>query len=62
MKQTSKKYYLDKSKTIRKSIIIYKNKGSVHSPIIYISKPKWVTNEEFDKFINNMQIIVPNEQ
>ena len=61
MKQTSEKYYIDKSKTIRKSIIIYENKGTVHSPIIYISKPKYVTQDEFDKFINNIQIIVKND-
>lgn len=61
MKQTSEKYYIDKSKTIRKSIIIYENKGSVHTPIIYIVKPKYVTQEEFDKFINNMQITIKND-
>ena len=61
MKQTSEKYYIDKSKTIRKSIIIYENKGSVHTPIIYVSKPKYVTQDEFDKFINNMQITIKND-
>ena len=61
MKQTSEKYYLDKTKTWRKSVVVFKKEGVCSTPIIYISKPKHVTNEEFDKFINNMQIIVQND-
>ena len=53
-----REYYIDKSKTIRKSIIIYRDMGSVHSPIMYLSKPKWVSQEEFDAFVDNMTISV----
>ena len=51
-------YYIDRSKSIRKSVIIYEVKGSVHSPIIYVQKPKWRTDEEFNEFLDNMQIMV----
>jgi len=53
-----REYYIDKSKTIRKSIIIYRDMGSVHSPIMYLPKPKWVSQEEFDAFVDNMTISV----
>lgn len=54
-------YYIDKSKSIRKSIIIYEVKGSIHSPIMYIQKPRWVSNEEFGNFIDRMQIMIKPE-
>jgi hypothetical protein len=57
-KEKQPEYYIDKSKSIRKSIIIYRIKGSVHSPIMYISKPKFITENEFNDFINNMQIFI----
>jgi hypothetical protein len=56
MKEES--YYIDRSMSIRKSVIIYHNKGSVHSPIVYIKKPKWVSEEEFNDFLDRMQIMV----
>jgi len=54
-------YYIDRSKSsksIRKSVIIYEVKGNVHSPIMYLQKPKWRTDEEFNEFLDNMQIMV----
>jgi len=50
------KYYIDRSKQIRKSVIIYEIDGSVHSPIMYLQKPKWVSQEKFDKFLDGMLI------
>jgi hypothetical protein len=57
-----REYYIDKSKTIRKSIIIYRDMGSVHSPIMYLQKPKWVSQEEFDAFVDNMTIAVKTKE
>ena len=54
----SEKYYIDKSQTLRKAIIIYKIEGSVHSPIMYLKKPKWVNDTEFTEFLNNIEIII----
>lgn len=51
-------YYIDRSKTVRKSVIIYKVEGNVHSPIMYLKKPKWRTDEEFNEFLDNMQMMV----
>jgi hypothetical protein len=36
--------------------------GSVHSPIMYLSKPKWVSQEEFDAFVDNMTISVKTKE
>ena len=51
-------FYIDRSKSIRKSIIIYQIKGSVHSPVVYLSKPKWINDEEFNDLIDRMQIMI----
>ena len=51
-------FYIDRSKSIRKSIIIYQIKGSVHSPVVYLSKPKWITDEEFNDLLDRMQIMI----
>ena len=51
-------YYIDKSKSIRKSVIIYQIKGNVHSPVLYISKPKWRTEEEFSDLLNRIEIYI----
>jgi len=51
-------YYIDRSKSIRKSVIVYRIEGSVHSPIMYLQKPKWRTDEEFNEFLDNMQMMV----
>jgi len=51
-------YYIDRSKTIRKSVIIYQVKGNVHSPIFYISKPKYRTEQEFNDFLDRMEIYI----
>lgn len=49
-------YYLDFSREIRKSIIIYQVKGSVHSPVAYISRPKWINEKDFEKFVRSLTI------
>ena len=51
-------YYIDKSKSIRKSVIVYKINGCVHSPIMYIQKPKYVTEDEFNDYLNRIQIMI----
>ena len=51
-------FYIDRSKSIRKSIIIYQIKGSVHSPVVYLSKPKWITDEDFNDLLDRMQIMI----
>lgn len=52
----SDRYYIDKSKTIRKSIIVYGVNGGLHSPVMYISKPKWISQEDFDELFSRMEI------
>lgn len=52
----SKEFYIDRSMSIRKAVIIYQVKGSIHSPIMYLKKPKWVSNDDFNDFLDKMQI------
>jgi len=51
-------YFLDKTKEFRKSIVLFKQVGNVCSPVMYISKPKHVSQEEFDELFNKIQITV----
>jgi hypothetical protein len=55
------RYYIDKSRSIRKSVIIYKVDGSVHSPVIYLQKPRWISEREFDNFLKKVQISIVDE-
>lgn len=51
-------YYIDRSKSVRKSVIIYQIKESVHSPVMYLSKPKWITEDEFNDLMDRMEILI----
>ena len=58
----SEYYYIDRSKSVRKSVIIYRIKESVHSPVVYLSKPKWIEDDDFNDLLDRMQIsIKPKE-
>lgn len=59
--KTSEKYYIDKTKTFRKSIVVFEKHGVSSIPILYISKPKNVEQKDFEEFINKMQITIKNE-
>jgi hypothetical protein len=56
-----KEFYLDTSKTFRKSIVLFKIKGCVHYPIMYLKKPKYITEKEFNEIFERMQIRIKNE-
>ena len=51
-------YSIDRTKTFRKSVVIFKHEGHVSYPIMYLQKPKHVSHEEFEWFLNNMQISI----
>jgi hypothetical protein len=53
---SEKEYFLDFSKSFRKSIILFQQVGSVASPIAYIQKPKHVDDDEFMTFVKSLQI------
>jgi hypothetical protein len=40
----------------RKSGIVWGNKVNSTSPIMYLSKPKWVSDEDFAELLNCIQI------
>ena len=61
MKQTAEEFYIDKSKSIRKSVIIYQVKDNVHYPVMYIKKPKWRTDKEFNDLFDRMEIMIKPE-
>jgi hypothetical protein len=49
-------YFLDFSKEIRKSIVLYKQTGSVATPMAYISRPKWIEEKDFEEFVRSLKI------
>lgn len=52
------RYYIDRSGSIRKSVIVYEIRGSLHTPILYISKPRWLTDSEFNETLDRVQILI----
>jgi len=58
MKQTAVEFYIDKSKSIRKSIVIFQVKDNIHFPVMYLKKPKWVTDKEFNDLFDRMEIMI----
>lgn len=61
MSITQKEIHLsiDKSKTFRKSVIIFKKiEPNTSVPLAYISKPKHISQEEFDNFLD--LFFIPN--
>ena len=55
---TKDRYYIDRSRSIRKSVIVYEIRGSLHTPILYISKPRWLTDSEFNDTLDRIQILI----
>lgn len=58
LKEDKEEYYIDYSRQIRKSIMLYRLKGSVATPVVYFTKPKWIKEEDFVRFIKSLSIIV----
>ena len=54
-------YFIDKSKSFRKSVILFQMKGNVASPLLYINKPKHINEEEFNKILDRIQIYIKPE-
>ena len=57
-KKENDRYYIDRSRSIRKSVIVYEIRGSLHTPILYISKPRWLTDSEFNDTLDRIQILI----
>lgn len=55
---TTGRYYIDRSRKLRKSVIVYEIRGSLHTPILYISKPRWLTDSEFNETLDRIQILI----
>lgn len=58
---TTYRYYIDRSRKLRKSVIIYEIRGSLHTPILYISKPRWLTDSEFNETLDRVQILIKDK-
>lgn len=56
--KTAEKFTIDTTRSIRKSIVIYGQSGCVAWPVAYISRPKWITQTDFDSFIDALEIRV----
>ena len=51
-------YWFDKSRTLRKSIILYKQQDGMATPVMYLTKPRWLSDEEFMETFNSMKIYI----
>lgn len=51
-------YYIDRTRSIRKSVVIYEKIGGWSFPIMYIQKPKWITEEEFENYLDRIVIMI----
>lgn len=51
-------YWFDKSRTARKSIILYKHQDGIATPVMYMSKPRWISDEDFIEFFSKLEIII----
>ena len=51
-------YTIDRSKDFRKSVIIWKENTGCSSPIAYIHKPKHVSEDDFNKFLDSIKIYI----
>jgi hypothetical protein len=51
-------YWFDKSQTVRKSIILYKMQEGKAWPVMYLTKPKWIDDDEFMELFRRMQIYI----
>jgi hypothetical protein len=57
------KYVLDKSKELRKSIVIWEGENMEYIPVMYLRKPQFVDQEYFDNLVSRMQIkISPQDE
>ena len=56
--QAVTEYWFDKSRTIRKSIILYKHQDGMATPVMYLTKPRWLSDEEFMEFFSKLEITV----
>lgn len=54
-------YSIDNSKSIRKSVVVWGSEGNISYPIMYISKPKHINQEDFDRMIEKMELLIHKE-
>jgi hypothetical protein len=45
-----------------KSYAIYKKEGNSLMPMIYLRKPKWLTDEEFEEFIKSIGFTITQKE
>lgn len=47
-------YYLDFSKELRKSVVLWKIEGNVWTPVVYFQKPANMDQQEFQTLLKNL--------
>ena len=52
-------YGIDISGSIRKSVVVWGHEQATAYPIMYIRKPKWMSQESFDNMIDKVRISLP---
>jgi hypothetical protein len=65
----SNQYVFDRTRSMRKSIILWKGVNNEFTPVMYMTRPKNVSKAEFEELLNRMRIsifeydvmVVPNQ-
>lgn len=65
----SRQYVFDRTRSMRKSIILWKGVDNEYTPVMYMTRPKNVSKQEFEELLDRMRIsifeydtIIVNEQ
>jgi hypothetical protein len=54
----SKEYVLDRTRSLRKSVILWKGVNNEFTPVMYMTRPKNVSKQEFEELMDRMRISI----
>jgi hypothetical protein len=56
--KTADEYTIDATGSFRKSVTLFARFGGSLWPVAYISRPKWISEDDFRDFISSVDMIV----
>lgn len=51
-------YIFDRTRSMRKSIILWKGINNEYTPVMYMTRPKNVSKQEFEELLDRMRISI----
>lgn len=51
-------YIFDRTRSMRKSIILWKGINNEYTPVMYMTRPKNVSKKEFEELLDRMRISI----